>query len=130
MELDNCPVCGSIFYKNQFNQLCPKCKKEEEKLYDTVYQYMRKRENRAATMNQIVEATGVPEETILKFIKTGRLKIAQFPNLGYPCDKCGKVIRTGKLCEPCSTTLKQDLDEFDQEQARKKAHGKTYLSRD
>ena len=44
---------------NQFRDICEVCYKEEEKQFENVYKYMRKRENRAATMEQIVEATDV-----------------------------------------------------------------------
>ncbi|USK54627.1 hypothetical protein LIS82_24300 [Cytobacillus solani] len=118
-ELTNCPNCNDIFVKNQFREICQNCWKEEEKAYETVYQFIRKRENRAATMEQVVSATGVEEELILKFIKTGRLKLTQFPNLGYPCDKCGAIIRTGKLCDHCSEVLRKELDVFAMEEERR-----------
>ncbi|MEH7342615.1 TIGR03826 family flagellar region protein [Bacillus sp. JJ1532] len=119
-ELMNCPKCDSIFVKNKFRDVCEKCWKEEEKAYETVYQFMRKRENRAATMNQVVEATGVEEELILKFIKAGRLQLTQFPNLGYPCDKCGAIIRTGKICDKCTEELRKDLQVHTTEEERRK----------
>ncbi|KAB2336782.1 hypothetical protein F7731_10545 [Cytobacillus depressus] len=119
-ELINCPNCSSIFVKNQFRNVCDQCWKEEEKCYETVYQYMRKRENRAATMNQVVEATEVEEELLLKFIKAGRFKLTQFPNLGYPCDKCGAIIREGKLCDKCTDELRKDLAEHNLEEERRK----------
>lgn len=119
-ELTNCPNCDDIFVKNQFRDLCPKCFKEEEIAYETVYQFIRKRENRTATMEQVVDATGVEEQLILKFIKKGRLKLAQFPNLGYPCDKCGKMIQKAKICDPCAEELRKELEIHSAEEERKK----------
>ncbi|MFE8701672.1 TIGR03826 family flagellar region protein [Cytobacillus sp. FJAT-54145] len=120
-ELTNCPKCDSLFVKNQFRDVCEKCFKEEEKAFETVYQFIRKRENRTATMSQVEEATGVEEELILKFVKNGRLKLTQFPNLGYPCDKCGKVIQKGKLCNPCTEELRKQLDLLNQQEERENA---------
>jgi flagellar operon protein (TIGR03826 family) len=119
MELINCPNCNDIFVKNQFREICQKCWKKEEEDFQTIYQFMRKRENRAATIDQVVEQTGVSEELILKFIKKGRLQLTHFPNLGYPCDKCGRIIRTGKLCENCAGELREDLKTFQAEEKRK-----------
>jgi flagellar operon protein (TIGR03826 family) len=119
MELINCPNCNDIFVKNQFRDTCPKCWKKEEEDFQTINQFMRKRENRAATIEQVVEQTGVSEELILKFIKKGRLQLTNFPNLGYPCDKCGRIIRTGKLCENCAGELREGLKTFQAEEKRK-----------
>ncbi|MBP2241975.1 flagellar operon protein (TIGR03826 family) [Cytobacillus eiseniae] len=118
-QLSNCPNCNEIFLKTKFREICQNCWKEEEKAYETVYQFIRKRENRAATMDQVVNATNVDEELILKFIKSGRLKLTQFPNLGYPCDKCGHIIRTGKLCDSCTEILKKELDIHHMEEERR-----------
>ncbi|PLR90806.1 TIGR03826 family flagellar region protein [Bacillus sp. T33-2] len=135
MELINCSSCGDIHVKNKFRDVCPKCWKEEETAYETVYQYMRKRENRAATILQAVEATGVTEELILKFIRTGRLKLTQFPNFGYPCEKCGRIIRDKKLCPECINELTADLKAHEQNEELKREIAKrdraaTYYTRD
>jgi flagellar operon protein (TIGR03826 family) len=131
-QLINCPNCNDIFVKNQFRDLCPKCWKREEDDFQTINQFMRKRENRAATIEQVVKYTGVDEELILKFIKKGRLQLTNFPNLGYPCDKCGRIIRTGKLCEKCSQGLREELNTFQAEEKRKQElqlrERKTYYS--
>jgi flagellar operon protein (TIGR03826 family) len=119
VELVNCPNCNDIFAKNQFRDLCPKCWKKEEDDFQVINQFMRKRENRAATIDQVVKYTGVKEELILKFIKKGRLQLANFPNLGYPCDKCGHIIRKGKLCDRCAGELREDLQTFQAEEKRK-----------
>ncbi|MEH7444575.1 TIGR03826 family flagellar region protein [Bacillus sp. JJ1122] len=132
MDLSNCPECGEIYIKSKFRDVCEKCWREGEAAYDTVYKFMRKRENRAATMLQVVEATGVPEALILKFIKNGKLQITQFPNLGYPCDKCGKIIRTGKLCEGCASEILEDLKNHERDEEFKQkmnSHKATYFTR-
>nr|WP_246861245.1 TIGR03826 family flagellar region protein [Bacillus sp. REN3] len=118
--MTNCPQCGEIFVKNKFRDTCEKCWKAEQDAYDTVSKFIKKRENRTASILQVEEGTGVSEELILKFIKTGKLQIAQFPNLGYPCDKCGSIIRQGKLCSKCAGEIKADLKAHEHEETRKK----------
>ncbi|WP_226678963.1 TIGR03826 family flagellar region protein [Mesobacillus jeotgali] len=131
MDLQNCQKCDSLYVKNKFRDVCEKCWKEEEAAYDTVSKYMRKRENRAATVVQVVEATGVSEDLILKFIKAGRFQLTQFPNFGYPCDKCGAVIREGRICTSCAGELMADLRTVQKEEQRKKnmsEHHATFYS--
>ncbi len=120
MDLTNCPKCGSIYVKNKFRDVCDACYKEEEKQFDAVYKFLRVRENRAATIPRVVEETGIDEDLLLKFIRTGRLKVTAFPNLGYPCDKCGTLIKKGKLCEDCADELRAELEIFNKEENRKK----------
>lgn len=118
-DLVNCPSCGSVMVRNKFRDICDGCYKEEEKMFDTVYKFMRRRENRAATIPQVIEGTGVSEDLLFKFIRAGRIQLANFPNFGYPCDKCGKIIRTGKICEDCSSGLRKELEIYQKEEERK-----------
>ncbi|MCH1625076.1 TIGR03826 family flagellar region protein [Fredinandcohnia quinoae] len=132
-ELMNCPHCGSIFVKTNLRDVCEKCYKKEEKDFETVYQFIRKRENRTATLVEVVKATEVDEELITKFIRTGRLRLAQFPNLGYPCKKCHTLIREGNLCQSCTTHLRKEMVHYEEEEERKRAikerdKGRTYFS--
>lgn len=60
-EIANCPRCNALFMKNQVSTICQACFKKEEEAYEVVYAFLRKRENRAATMQRITEATGVEE---------------------------------------------------------------------
>jgi flagellar operon protein (TIGR03826 family) len=122
MSLENCPNCGNLFVKSPFRDICESCYREEEEAFEKVYRFLRKRENRMATMAQIVDATGVKESLLMKFIKSGRLQLAQFPNLGYPCDRCGKLIREGRLCANCLTDLNKQLEMVQKEEEMKKHH--------
>lgn len=130
-ELGNCPQCGDIYVLNNIRDVCLNCYKQEEADFEKVYQFIRKKQNRTAQMEEVVEATGVEKTLIYKFIKKGRIKLAQFPNLGYPCAKCGTVIREGKLCQPCMTGIQSDLHVIEKEEERKKELEKrnTYFTR-
>ena len=133
-ELENCVNCGKLFVKVT-RDVCPDCVKEEEKKFQTVYDFMKKRANRQATIPEIVEGTGVEEDLIIRFVKEKRLRAAQFPNLTYPCEKCGKAIQDGRLCTACSKELSSDLayqDQIDQvaerNQAEENRKASTYFS--
>nr|WP_309098557.1 TIGR03826 family flagellar region protein [Fredinandcohnia onubensis] len=117
-ELMNCPNCDSLFVKTNLRDVCEKCYKEEQIAFETVYTFIRKKENRTATIFETSEGTGVDEELIIKFIRTGRLRLAQFPNLGYPCQKCRTIIREGSLCDDCTKELRDELSSFEKEQER------------
>src|SRR5690606_2467099 len=112
--------------------VCAKCAMNEEKMYETVYRFLRKRENRAATVERIVEATGVEESLLHKWVRKGRLQPALFPNLGYPCDKCGALTTSGKLCVKCTDDLKRELNTHEAamelREALKNQDRATYLS--
>jgi flagellar operon protein (TIGR03826 family) len=128
-QLDNCPNCGQIYIKNAFREVCENCYKQEEADYQTVYKYIRQRQNRTATMEQVVNETGVSEALIVKFIRKGRIQLSQFPHLGYPCDRCGTLIREEKLCVSCKKDIQTQLTQVVREEERQlelKNLGKTY----
>ena len=112
-ELRNCPSCGGVFNYTGVRDVCHKCGQIEEEKYEIVYRFLRMRENRAATIERIVEATGVEEELLHKWVRKKRLHPALFPNLGYPCDNCGRLTKQGKLCIQCVNGLKEDLDKLE-----------------
>ncbi|WP_186580795.1 TIGR03826 family flagellar region protein [Aquibacillus kalidii] len=111
-ELSNCSQCNGLFVKTT-KDICPNCVKEEEKAFRTVYDFLKIRMNRQATIVEIVEATGVEERLIIKFVKEQRLRPSQFPNLTYPCQRCGSEINEGNLCSDCSKELATDLKNQD-----------------
>lgn len=115
-EIANCPKCNALFVQSQLRSICEACFKAEEKAYDTVYKFLRKRENRNSILHEIVGGTGVEEELLLKFIRTGRILLSNFPNLGYPCEKCGKEIRKDRLCEGCKDNIQKQLHQIEQEE--------------
>lgn len=103
-ELANCSKCGTVFVKG-IRDICQNCFREEEKAFEIVYEFLRKRKNREATIMEIVEATEVEESLIIQFIRQKRLRSSDFPNLAYPCERCQTPITTGRLCNECSHSL-------------------------
>jgi flagellar operon protein (TIGR03826 family) len=107
-ELANCSRCGSVFVK-ALRDICQECYQEEEKAFQMVYTFLRDQKNRQATMVDIINATGIEESYITKFIREKRLLLSKFPNLSYPCKTCGTGITTGKLCQDCQESIINDL---------------------
>lgn len=116
-ELANCERCGEVFVKT-IRDICQSCFKQEEKDFETVYTFLRQRKNREATLQEIVKATEVEEEIIIKFIKNRRLRTSQFPKLAYPCEKCQTPIVSGKLCSLCSEKLLTELEQYEKNEER------------
>lgn len=106
INVDNCPRCGRLFAK-AFREVCQVCTKEIEMEYDKCLQYLR--EEKTATIQETSEATGVSIKQITKFIKEGRISVANNPNMSYPCEVCGILIREGNMCDSCRQRLTRDL---------------------
>src|SRR5690625_6638686 len=81
-ELENCTRCDAVFVKTT-RDVCQTCYQQEEKDFEIVYNFLRQRKNREATLQEIVAATDVGEGTIIKFVKSKRLRTSQFPKLAY-----------------------------------------------
>ncbi|MBM6619048.1 TIGR03826 family flagellar region protein [Bacillus suaedaesalsae] len=128
-ELSNCPKCNTLFVKTEIHDVCRECYKEEDAKFQKVYEFIRKRENRTATMPEVEQATGVEQDLIMKWIKIGKLKVASMPNIGYKCERCGSLIKTGKLCEPCKKGITNELTSLKKEEERQLAQKRaTYFS--
>ena|SRR5690625_2477459 len=116
-QLGNCSRCGKVFAKS-IRDICMSCYREEEKAFQKVYRFLSKRKNREATLNEIVEATDVEEELIIKFLKQNRLRASQFPKLAYPCEKCGSNIIEGRLCSTCSSEIRTKIEHHEKIEKR------------
>lgn len=106
MNVANCPRCGKVFVKG-FNEVCPNCIKYIDQLYDKCLKYLR--ENKGATIQELSDATEVSIRQITKFIREGRISLLNAPNMSYPCEVCGTLIRDSNMCELCRTKLVKDV---------------------
>ncbi|GBK65070.1 flagellar protein [Paenibacillus macerans] len=106
-------------FANNFRDICPSCIKEIEEEYEKCLDYLR--EEKLATIQEVHEATGVSIRQITKFIKEGRISVANNPNMMYPCEVCGVLIRQGNMCDSCRTRLTRDLTAATRDDAPKTA---------
>lgn len=104
-EILNCPECGKVFVQTATRMVCDSCYREDLKKLDKVLNFLKKRTNREASLEEVEEGTGIAIEIIERFIKTGKIRINSFPNLTYPCKQCGAGIREGSLCAVCLDNL-------------------------
>ncbi|RAP73940.1 TIGR03826 family flagellar region protein [Paenibacillus montanisoli] len=106
MNLGNCPRCGKLFAKN-FRDVCPACIKEIDNEYTLCSDYLRK--HKGAIITELSDATGVSIKQITKFIREGRISLVGAPNLMYPCEMCGILIRDNTKCESCRAKLLKEI---------------------
>ncbi|MCX7796160.1 MAG: MerR family transcriptional regulator [bacterium] len=100
MPLANCKECGKLFLKVA-SDICPECQRKEEEDFNKVKEYLKEHPN--ANLSEIMEATGVGENKISKFIRAGRLSIKP------TCESCGRPIDSGRLCPECRIKLLKEV---------------------
>jgi uncharacterized protein len=128
-QLANCPKCRKLFIR--IKDICEDCYQIQEADYLKVADYLR--EHVKSTIQELSKETNVTITQIRQFIVSQRLILSHFPNLMYPCDSCGNMIREGKSCISCMVTLEQlairiENGQEEKTQNRKKSVG-AYKSR-
>jgi hypothetical protein len=88
--------------------LCQPCIKELENQYEICVEYLRK--NKGTNIQQLSDATEISIKEITRFIREGRISIANAPNMMLPCEVCGTLIREGHMCDSCRARLSKDLN--------------------
>lgn len=109
-QLENCRTCGRLFLK-EHTDYCLDCYKEIELEYDRVIEFLKSDQNRDATVEKVSKSTNVSIKRITSFIQDGRIYAEDFPNLGYSCAYCGKLIKKQILCNGCFENLSSDIDQ-------------------
>lgn len=68
-------------------------------MFKIVKKYIRSHEN--ATVFEVSEACDMEIEQIKQWIKEERIEYTQNSKVGIECEKCGVLIKTGRLCLAC-----------------------------
>ena len=79
-----CEDCGTLMYDD----------------YGKVRNYIEA--NQGATTSEVSKATGVSTDKIRRLLRDDKIEIAPGSVSFLTCDKCGKEIRSGRLCDSCS----------------------------
>ena len=111
MELKNCIKCNRTFGAAEGQETCSKCsadyiEEDFRKIRDYLYDYP------GADVKEVSEATGASELVILRLLKEGRIEIVKDKTLIRRCEKCKKIVQSGRICPECKNSLAQDLKEL------------------
>lgn len=102
-EVRNCRRCGKIFVYVGV-PVCEDCLKKEEEQYAKVKRYLD--EHPRAGVRETSEATDVPAEVIVEFVRRGILITSSRSGENHVlCAICGKPISSGRVCPKCETAL-------------------------
>lgn len=107
-DVRNCRRCGHIFNYIGGPPICPACKANDEEDFKKVKAYLW--DNPGATLSEVSTVLEISVEKVRGFLKEGRLEIINSEgNMILECEKCGKAIKSGRLCEECTRGLTNDL---------------------
>ena len=113
--LRNCCECNRVF-AHPTSKECPQCHKKRQVDFTMVKQYLQT--NMGATIQMVVEETGVSYERVDEFIKEGRLNVLPTDAVRR-CGVCQAPIQNGRVCGKCRSQLKPVEPTVLQEQAVK-----------
>lgn len=102
-QLGNCPKCKKLYFR--VRDICDDCHKKIEEDFLKVAAFLR--EYPGSTLQEVSDETKVSVAQIRQFILSGRLIMGSFPNLTYPCETCGTMIRAGRTCKNCMSRINQ-----------------------
>lgn len=99
MNARNCKKCGKIFNYIAGPPICQACKEAAEVKFQEVKEFVR--ENKSASMKEIVANCGVEERQVEQWIREERLIFAADSPIKLNCEICGAPIFTGRYCSKC-----------------------------
>ena len=109
MEARNCKKCGRIYnYIGPTTPYCPACMTAFEAKYEEVKQYIY--DNPGANINVVSEEMDVSVQQLRQWVKEERLSFCEGSAVGVDCERCGKMIRTGRYCDICKSRMISDLN--------------------
>ena len=107
MSVQKCKRCDILFqYPETGPILCPNCTRKDEAEFDVVRDYLS--EHPLSSGQEVHDATGIPIESIIRWLKEGRLISLEITGI-LRCENCGEPIFSGKLCTECRYKLAKDF---------------------
>lgn len=106
-ELKNCRRCKKIFMYTVGPQICEACKKLEEEEFERVRKFLK--EFPGATIQEVSKETEVSTHLIYKFLREGRIEVAENSPIALQCENCGVRILSGRFCVNCSRKIANEM---------------------
>lgn len=120
-----CKSCGGVMvFKGVGEYHCEDCGEVDYDDYGKVRLYVEG--HRGATAAEIESAVGVPQRTIRRLLKEGRLEIAEGSKSFLSCEICGKSIRSGQYCPECEINVHRKMEQQQREALQQSKHAQGY----
>lgn len=103
MELMNCRNCKRLFNYLTGEPICPRCKEALEDKFQEVKKYIR--DNPGSNVDEVAEACDVSVKQIRRWVREERLSFTKDSLVGLECERCGKMIHSGRFCKECAGGL-------------------------
>lgn len=107
MNVSNCRTCGRLFNALADERICPACRQALDDKFQEVKAYLE--ENPNASMEQVSKDNDVSVKQIKQWIREERLTFAEGSLDGIDCERCGKLIKTGRFCDECKSKVTNTL---------------------
>ncbi|HKM33304.1 MAG TPA: hypothetical protein VJY54_00985 [Lachnospiraceae bacterium] len=105
-----CEKCGGVMiFKGVGEYHCEDCKAVAFDDYGKVRLYIES--HRGSNVSEIEAATGVKQRVIRIMLKEGRLEVTPDSKIFLQCERCGKVIRYGRLCSECEINYHRRMEQ-------------------
>lgn len=86
--------------------LCSRCNENVDDDFIIVREYIY--DNPSSSLKDISDGTGVETESILKWIREGKIVLASSSSIGF-CEKCNEPTNGERFCPKCASELKLKL---------------------
>ena len=109
MEVVNCKGCGKLYNALGSNRkrLCPQCMRKLEEKFSQVKEFLREYPN--CSIEIVSQENDVSVKQIKQWVKEERLTFVEGGAGGIACEKCGKMIYTGRFCGDCKFKIGNTL---------------------
>lgn len=103
MELMNCRNCKRLFNYISGEKICPGCRDALEDKFNEVKEYIR--ENPGKNINEVAEECDIAIKQIKRWVREERLVFSDDSLVGLECERCGKMVHSGRFCKTCAGGL-------------------------
>lgn len=109
MELQNCRNCKRLFNYITGEKICPKCRKLLEEKFQEVKEFVR--EHPGMSANEVADECGTTLKQIKKWVREERLVFSEDSLVGLECERCGRMIHSGRFCKDCAGGLADAMND-------------------
>ncbi|MBQ8413331.1 MAG: flagellar protein [Lachnospiraceae bacterium] len=110
MDLKNCRNCKRLFNYITGEPLCAGCKAALEEKFQIVKQFVKDNPNK--NISQVSDECEVTTKQIKIWVRQERLAFSDDSLVGLECERCGRMVHSGRFCNECAGGLKNSFLEM------------------